>query len=86
MADDDMTVQIPLTADEKRLLEDKARECGKSLPDWMQEKLVASIGNDDYRAAANSDYQALLSEVRALKSLLTEMLAKQSEGKPAWRM
>jgi hypothetical protein len=67
-------LNIRLRPDDKRTLEEKARQQNKDLPEWARDTLLASTG-------FAPDYRELLAELMAVRKALFQILASMAEGK-----
>jgi hypothetical protein len=66
-------------------LEAAASERGLTLSEWCRETLLASVNEEEPKAASDSDgigQAALMAELVALRAILLNVLFKQANGQP----
>jgi hypothetical protein len=66
-------------------LEAAASERGLTLSEWCRETLLASVNEEEPKAAPDSDgigQAALMAELVALRAILLNVLFKQANGQP----
>ncbi len=74
------SIGFKVSEEEYALLESAAQTSGRTLGEWCRDAMLASANGQPPKATGGAEAQALMAELVALRTILLNVLFKQTNG------